>query len=184
MYIHCVSHILPPHLVIHVTNMLFTHSNGGRGRGRARGRFGQGQGGRGPTYNNNSQFRPQNGSQRGTFARRGSFHSGPSRQNATECGYCGKLGHHEEECRKKMRESASTSRQLTNYAHNSDYEEYTGTYEHNSDYEDRGGMYARNSDRGGMFMMKHRANSMSASTSTMPSIWRTYGLFTPEPQTI
>ena len=39
-------------------------------------------------------------------------------------------------------------------------------YGHNSDYEDRGGMYARNSDRGGMFMMKHRANSMSASTST------------------
>ena len=103
-----------------------THSNRGRGRGRARGRFGQGQGGRGPTYNNNSQFRPQNGSQRGTFAIRGSFHSGPSRQNATECGYCGKLGHHEEECRKKMRESTSTSRQLTNYAHNSDYEEYTG----------------------------------------------------------
>jgi hypothetical protein len=51
-----------------------------------------------------------------------------------------------------MRESASTSRQLTNYAHNSDYE-------------DRGGMYARNSNCGGMFMMKHRANSMSASTS-------------------
>ena len=38
-------------------------------------------------------------------------------------------------------------------------------YGHNSDHEDRGGMYARNSDRGGMFMMKHRANSMSASTS-------------------
>ena len=27
-----------------------------------------------------------------------------------------------------MRESASTSRQLTNYAHNSDYEEYTRMY--------------------------------------------------------
>ena len=65
-----------------------------------------------------------------------------------------------------MRESASISRQLTNYAHNSDYEEYSGMYGHNSDYEDRGGMYAHNSDRGGMFMMKHRANSMSASTST------------------
>ena len=47
-------------------HMLYTHSNGGRGRGQARGRFGQGQGGRGPTYDNNSQFRPQNGSQRGT----------------------------------------------------------------------------------------------------------------------
>ena len=43
---------------------------------------------------------------------------------------------------------------------------FTTTYEHNSDYEDRGGMYARNSDRGGMFTMEHRANSMSASTST------------------
>ena len=32
---------------------------------------------------------------------------------------------------------------------------FTTTYEHNSDYE----------DRGGMFMMKHRANSMLASTS-------------------
>ena len=72
--------------------------------------------------------------------------------------------HHEEECRKKMREAGSTIRQLTNYVHNSDYEEYTGTYGHNSDYEDRGGMYARNSDCGGMFMM-NRANSMSASTS-------------------
>ena len=71
-----------------------------------------GQGRRGPTYDNNSQFRPQNGSQRGTFARRGSFHSSLSRQNSTKCGYCGKLGHHEEECRKKMCESASTSRQL------------------------------------------------------------------------
>ena len=96
------------------------------------------------------------------LARRGSFHSGPSHQNATECGYCGKIGHHEEECRKKMREAASTSRQLTNYAHNSDYEEYTGMYGHNSDYKDRGGMYARNSDRGGMFMRKHRGNSNSA----------------------
>ena len=61
-----------------------------------------------------------------------------------ECdGYCGKLGHHEEECWKKMRESASTSRQLTNYAHNFDYEDYNGMYGHNSNYEDRGGMYAR-----------------------------------------
>ena len=59
-------------------HMLYTHSNGGRGRGRARGRFGQGQGGRGPTDENNSQFRLQEGSHGGTFARRGSFHSGPS----------------------------------------------------------------------------------------------------------
>ena len=105
-------------------HMLYTHSNRGRGRARARGRFGQGQGGRGPTYKNNSQFRPQDGSHRGTFGRRGSFHYGPSRQSAVECGYCGKLGHHEEECRKKKHKSASTSRQLTNYATNSDYEDH------------------------------------------------------------
>ena len=101
-------------------HILYTHSNGRRGRRQARDRFGHGQGGRGPTYENYSQFRLQDGSHRGTFGRRGSFHSGPSHQNATKCGYCGKLGHHEEECQKKKRESASTSRQLTNYAHNSD----------------------------------------------------------------
>ena len=33
---------------------------------------------------------------------------------------------------KKKRESASTSLQLTNYAHNSDYEDYRGMYRHNS----------------------------------------------------
>ena len=51
-------------------------------------------------------------------------------------------------------------------------------YGHNSDYEDRGGMYARNSDRGGIFVMKHRANSMmaydsenSASTSNSEHAW-------------
>ena len=42
--------------------------------------------------------------------------------------------------------SAYTSRQLTNYATNSDYD-----------------------DHGGMFVMRHRANSMSASTSTNAS---------------
>ena len=127
-------------------HMLYTHSNGGRGRGQARGRFGQGQGGRGPTYENYSQFRPQDGSHRGTFGRRGSFHSGPSRQNATKCGYCGKLGHYEEDCRKQKHKSASTSWQLTNYATNSDYE-----------------------DRGGMFVMRHRANSKLASRPTITS---------------
>ena len=53
--------------------------------------------------------------------------------------------------------------------YDSDYEEYTGMYEQNSDYEDCGGMYAHNSDnedRGRMFVMRHRANSKSASTST------------------
>ena len=38
-----------------------------------------------------------------------------TRSNA---GYCGKLDHYEEECRKKKREAG---RQLTNYATNSDY---------------------------------------------------------------
>ena len=112
-------------------HMLYTHSNGGRGQ------FGQGRGGRGLTYENNSQFQQENGNPRGTFGRRGSFHAGPSRQNSTECGYCGKIGHHEEECRKKKCDSASTSRQLTNYATNSDYE-----------------------DLSGMFVMSHRENGL------------------------
>ena len=45
---------------------------------------------RGLTYENNSQFRHQDRSHRGTFRRRGSFHFGPSRQNSVECGYCEK----------------------------------------------------------------------------------------------
>ena len=49
-------------------HMLYTHSNGGRGW------FGQGRGRWGPTYENNSQFRQENGNPRGTFERRGSFH--------------------------------------------------------------------------------------------------------------
>ena len=42
-------------------------------------------------------------------------------------------------------------------------------YAHNSDYEYRGGIYAHNADyddQGGMFIMRHNANSTSASTST------------------
>ena len=121
--------------------MLYTHANRGRGCGRARGRFVQGRGTQGTTYEKKS--RPQDGNHRGAFERRGSFHSGSSSPNSTECGYCGKIGHHDEGCRKKKRESASISQQLTNYATNFDYE-----------------------DHGGMFVMRHRENSMSASTST------------------
>ena len=58
------------------------------------------------------------------------------------CNYCGKIGHREEECRKRRSESASTSRQLTNYATNAEYADY-----------------------GGLFVMRHRANSMMASDS-------------------
>ena len=61
-------------------HMLYMHSNGGRRPEGARGRFGQGQGERGLTYENNSQFRLQDGRHRGTFGRRGSFHSGLSDQ--------------------------------------------------------------------------------------------------------
>ena len=67
----------------------YTHSNGGKRHGRVRGPFGQGQDGRGLTYENYSQFWSQDASHRGTFRRRRSFHSGPNRQNAIECGYCG-----------------------------------------------------------------------------------------------
>ena len=54
-----------------------------------------------------------------------------------------KIGHCEDKCRKKISELTSTSRQLTNYATNSDFEDYSG-----------------------MFVMQHKANSMSASDST------------------
>ena len=55
----------------------------------------------------------------------------------------GEIGHHEEECRKKKSESASTSPQLNNYATNSEYDDY-----------------------GGLFVMRHGANSMSTSSPT------------------
>ena len=57
--------------------------------------------------------------------------------------YCGKIGHHEEECRKRRSESASTSRQLTNYVVNAEYVDYSG-----------------------LFVMRHRENSMMASNSS------------------
>ena len=98
-------------------------------------------------------FRQEIGKNRGTFGRRGSFHVGPSRQdNSVECGYCSKFGHHNEEFQKKKSESVSTSRQLIICATNSNYEDY-----------------------GGMFFMRHRANSMSASgptsTSNSDNLW-------------
>ena len=76
---------------------------------------------------------------------------GASMQNkvghALTYNYCGKTDHRKEECRKKKKsESASTSRQLTNYATNSKYDDY-----------------------GGLFVMRHRANSMSTSNSTNTS---------------
>ena len=101
--------------------------------------------------------------------RRGSYLAGPSRRNhPPECGYCGKYGHYEEECRKKARDSVSTGRQLTNYASNSDYDNAS-----NSD--DRGEMsmnHATDSDyddRFGMFVMRHKAQSMMAQASTSAS---------------
>ena len=87
------------------------------------------------------------------FSRRGSHPAGPSsRKNPIECGYCGKLDHYDVECRKKQRESTSTSRQLTNYATNSDYD-----------------------DHGGVFAMRHKAHLMSAqgptNTSSSDDVW-------------
>ena len=63
-------------------HMLYTHSDKGRGHSRARrGQFSLGRGGQGLTYENNSQIWQENGNNRGTFRRRGSFHAEPSRQN-------------------------------------------------------------------------------------------------------
>ena len=66
-----------------------------------------------------------------------------SSNNPIECGYCGNFGHYEEECRKKKRESASTNRQLMNYA--------------------------THSDHGGMFIMRHKSHSMTTSSPTSAS---------------
>ena len=78
--------------------------------------------------------------------RRGSHHAGPSNHNTPiECGYCGKLGHYKEECRKKKHEAGQ---QLTNYA-----------------------MNFNNGDHGRMFIMRHKAHSMSAQVSTSTSTW-------------
>ena len=121
-------------------HMLYTHSNGGRGSNRAR-RFTPGRGRRGLTYVNNFHYRLDGVISRGTFKRMESFHAGTSwENNPIKCGYCGKIGHHEEECRKKKSESASTSGPLSNFSTNSKYDDY-----------------------GGLFVMRHRANSMSVS---------------------
>ena len=86
------------------------------------------------------------GSHRRTFGRRGSFQAEQNRQTKPATyNYCGKIGHREE-CQRKRSESVSTSRQLTIYAANSDYDDY-----------------------GGQFMMRHRANSMTASNSASTS---------------
>ena len=134
--------------------MFFSNSGGSRGCGRGgRGRFGQGWGGQGLTYENNSQFQQENRNTRGTFGRRGSFHAKQGRQiRPVTSNYCGKIGHREEDCWKKRSEPTSTSRKVTNYATNSEFEDY-----------------------GGMFVTRHKANTMSASssasTSTSKEVW-------------
>ena len=119
--------------------MFFSNSDGGRGGGHG-GRRGQFD----PSHEGNSNL---HGSHRGTFGRRGSFHAEHGRQmRPATCNYCGKIGHREEECRKRRSESASTSRQHTNYAVNSEYDDYDG-----------------------LFVMRHRANSMTAYDSASTS---------------
>ena len=60
--------------------------------------------------------------------------------------------YYEAECRKKKSESVITSRQLTNYASNADYD-----------------------DRGKMFVVRHKENSMTGSnptnTSNLEDVW-------------
>ena len=109
-------------------HMLYTHSNQGRGRSRAR-RDQFGQAGWGSTYENKTYYRQDSGYSRGMFERKGSCHVGPSQQNdPIKCGYCGKVGHHEEECWKKKNESTSTSWQLINHATYSEYDKYGGLF--------------------------------------------------------
>ena len=125
------------------SQMLYTNSNKGRGKvhGR-RGQAGQGRCNQMPPREQNFYYRQDTKNARGGASRRrGCNHVVPSRQNnSAQCGYCGKFDHYEAEYRKKKSESTLTRRQLANYASNSDYD-----------------------NRGGMFVMRHRANSMIAS---------------------
>ena len=104
---------------------LYSDSDGVKGRDHGRrGRFRQGRNNQGQLHEQNFYYLQDVANTLGMFDKRGSHHARPSRQNnPIECGYCEKFGHYEEECRKKKRESASTSRQLTNYSTNSDYDE-------------------------------------------------------------
>ena len=99
--------------------MLYSQSDDRRGLRRGnRGRFGQGQQGQPTRECISHQWQDDRNNSR-EFGRRRRHPARPSqRNNSIECEYCGKLGHHKEECRKKQRESVLTSRQLTNYATN------------------------------------------------------------------
>ena len=127
---------------------LYSDSDGVKGRDHGRrGRFRQGRNNQGQLHEQNFYYLQDVANTLGMFDKRGSHHARPSRQNhSAEYGYCGKFNHYEVECRKKKSESALTSRQLTNYASNSDYD-----------------------DHGGMFVMRHRANSKLASRPTITS---------------
>ena len=129
----------------------------GRHRGRSRGRrvhFSKGKGWWvGWNHESNSTLRQANGNTRGTFGRRGIFHDEHDRKiRLVTCNYYGKISHREEECRKKWKESASPSREVPNYATNSEFKDYEG-----------------------MFIMRHKVNTMSASgstnTSTSEEVW-------------
>ena len=121
------------------------HEGRGFDRGN-RGRSRRGQHGQLTREHNSYHWQEATNTPR-EFGRRGSHPARPCRQNSSiKCGYYGKLGHYKEEFRKKKRESASASRQLTNYATNSD-----------------------NDDHGGMFIMRHKPHFMSAQSSTNTS---------------
>ena len=122
--------------------LFFSNSDAGRRRGHSgrRGRFG-------PCHEGNSNLWQEDGSHQGTFGRRRIFHTKQGQQTMSlTCNYCGKIGHREDKCQKKRSESAFTSQQLTNYAIKSEYDDY-----------------------GGLFVMRHRANSMITSDSTSTS---------------
>ena len=107
--------------------MLYSQSDDRRNFGRGnRGQLGQGRNGWQTQGRNPDQWQTDRNRPR-ELGRRGSYHAGPSRRNhPSECGYCGKYSHYEEECRKKAPNSISTGRQLTNYASNSNYHDRGG----------------------------------------------------------
>ena len=93
--------------------MLYSQSDDRRNLGRGnRGKLGQGRNGWQTQGRNPDQWQADRNHPR-EFGRRGGYHVGPSRRNhPSKCGYCGKYGQYEEECRKKACDSVSTGRLL------------------------------------------------------------------------
>ena len=95
----------------HNGQMLYSNLDGGRGQGWGnRGRFRRSRHG-GLMQERNQHYWQEDKNSPREFGKRGSHSAEPSNHNnPIKCRYCRKLNHYEEECRKKQRVSASSSR--------------------------------------------------------------------------